>query len=297
MGSDERFTVRYWGVRGSIPAPGAATVRYGGNTSCVEVRCGQRLLIIDAGTGLRPLGEALVTAGGPVRATLFFTHVHWDHIQGFPFFHPLYHPGTHLELVAPTLTGTDLRKVLGQQMSYPTFPVELGQVGASLTFTAIEPGSSVDLGDGIVVDTRPLNHPGGSLGLRVSYAGKSFVHISDTEHYPDRFDENVLELCRGADLVDYDASFNEAEYAGNPPPSKVGWGHSTWEHGVLVAREAGIGTLSLFHHDYAHDDGHLDAVHALARREYPNTIMAVEGLEVDLLNGTFGHPGSPSSNP
>lgn len=285
--SMDRFTVRFWGVRGSIPAPGPGTARYGGNTSCVELRCGDRLLIIDSGTGIRALGATLPH---PVSADLFFSHVHWDHIQGFPFFHPIFRPGNRFALHGAPLSGTDLRQVLSNQMSYPVFPVTLEQLGATLTFHELRAGETYDLGDGIRLETRPLNHPGGSVGMRFTYAGKSIVHCSDTEHYADRFDDNVMELCAGADWLHYDASYCQDEYAGQKGPCRVGWGHSTWEEAVRVARAAGVGNLVLFHHDFSHDDALLDDIHAKARREFPATIMAVEGMEIDVLSGEVRVP-------
>lgn len=289
MSSTDRFTMRFWGVRGSIPTPGPRTARYGGNTSCVEVRCGDRLLIIDAGTGVRALGATLPH---PVSADLFFSHVHWDHIQGFPFFSPVFRAGNTFRLHGQALDGTDLRAVLGGQMSYPTFPVTLEQLGAKLSFHELRAGESRDLGDGIQLDTRPLNHPGGSVGMRFTYKGRSLVHCSDTEHPAEGFDDNVTELCAGADWLSYDASYCQDEYLGRQGPCRVGWGHSTWEEAVRVARHAAVKNLVLFHHDYTHDDEQLDDIHARARSRFPDTHMAVEGMTIDLLSGTIVSPGA-----
>lgn len=287
MTSTDRFTMRFWGVRGSIPSPGAKTMRYGGNTSCIEIRCGDRLLIIDSGTGIRALAATLPH---PVSADLFFSHVHWDHIQGFPFFSAAFRAGNSFRLHGQALDGTDLRAVLSAQMSYPTFPVSLAQLGASLTFHELRAGDSLDLGDGIILDTRPLNHPGGSVGMRFNYKGRSLVHCSDTEHYADRFDDNVMELCAGADWLSYDASYCQEEYVGQSGPCRIGWGHSTWEEAVRVARHAGVKNLVLFHHDYTHDDDQLDHIHAQARREFADTIMAMEGMSIDVMTGAVTPP-------
>jgi phosphoribosyl 1,2-cyclic phosphodiesterase len=211
--------------------------------------------------------------------------MHWDHIQGVPFFPPIYRPGFRFDVHAPQMEGVTARDVLSTQMSYPMFPVEFGSLPSEWRFHELLPDADIDLGDGVRIETRALNHPGGSLGVRVHYRGRSVVHCSDTEHFADRFDDNVLALCRGADFVNYDASYCHDEYMGVTGPSRVGWGHSTWQEAVRVAKEAEVGTLVLFHHDHTHSDDLLDEIHVLARREFPSTIMAIEGHEVDVLTG------------
>ena len=267
------FTVRFWGVRGSIPCPGPETVRYGGNTSCIEMRCGDRLLIFDAGTGLRPLGAHL-DALGAVKADLFFTHTHFDHICGLPFFSSAYAKTNHLQFWAGhLLPDHTLRYVLSEMMMAPLFPIPISVLGADITFHDFRAGETLDPGDGIVIRTVPLNHPNGATGYRVEYAGKSVCYVTDTEHVPGTPDRNVLGLIAGADLVIYDSTYTDDEY-----PNHVGWGHSTWQEGVRLADAANVKRLVIFHHDPGHDDATMDAIAAAANKARPGTLVAHEGM-------------------
>lgn len=267
------FTVRFWGVRGSIPCPGPETVRYGGNTSCIEMRCGGRLLIFDAGTGLRPLGAHL-DALGAVKADLFFTHTHFDHICGLPFFSSAYAKTNHLQFWAGhLLPDHTLRYVLSEMMMAPLFPIPISVLGADITFHDFRAGETLDPGDGIVIRTVPLNHPNGATGYRVEYAGKSVCYVTDTEHVPGTPDRNVLGLIAGADLVIYDSTYTDDEY-----PNHVGWGHSTWQEGVRLADAANVKRLVIFHHDPGHDDATMDAIAAAANKARPGTLVAHEGM-------------------
>jgi phosphoribosyl 1,2-cyclic phosphodiesterase len=277
------LTVRFWGVRGSVPSPGPRTAAVGGNTSCVEVRCRDQTIIFDAGTGLRALGERMVAAGQPVAATIFFSHVHWDHIQGFPFFGPLFRPGTELALFGRPEQGT-LESALRRQMTAPGFPVQLDAVPAALTYGAFEPGQPFEVGSAIVSAAR-LNHPGGVIAYRIEVDGRAVVFATDTEHHEGGIDRDLVELAGGADLLIYDAQYTPEEYAGVIGGSRVGWGHSTWVEGVRVARAAGVGSLVLFHHDPAHDDAAVAAIESAARAVMPGTVAAREGLEIHLTAG------------
>ncbi|MFN3198023.1 MAG: MBL fold metallo-hydrolase [Bradymonadia bacterium] len=253
----------FWGVRGSIATPGASTVRYGGNTPCLEIRAGGQLLIFDAGTGIRGLGAKLMREGGLVEAHLFFTHLHWDHIQGFPFFTPAFVPGNQLTIYGQHDDGErSVKAVLERQMVNPNFPVPLSVMRSEKTFEGLQPGDVVQLGE-VTVRTAGLNHPGGCLGLRVDHKDRSLVFCTDTEHDPDASgpDEAVVGLARDADILIYDATFTEEEYLAD----RRGWGHSTYEEAVRVARAAGVRRLYFFHHDPAHDDAFLDARLAEAR--------------------------------
>jgi phosphoribosyl 1,2-cyclic phosphodiesterase len=275
---------RFWGVRGSIASPGPATVRYGGNTPCIEVRCGQRLIILDGGTGLRCLGQSLMAAGGPVEADFFLSHLHWDHIQGIPFFTPAFVPGNRFRIYGERKGDRGLQAVLEGQMTDPNFPVPLSIMRSELSFHEIEPWIGVELGDGITVRTAPMNHPNGCLGLRVEYGGRALVYTTDTEHDPAGGppDPNVVSLAQDADALIYDAMYTEAQYRGG----RVGWGHSTFSEALRVARAANVGTLYFFHHDPVHDDAFLDEQLAWAEaetRDEPLEVrMATEGplLEV-----------------
>jgi phosphoribosyl 1,2-cyclic phosphodiesterase len=277
------LTIRFWGVRGSVPSPGPATAGVGGNTSCVEVRSGDHVVILDAGTGLRRLGDALLAerAGRPIEASILFSHVHWDHIQGFPFFAPVFRPDTTLHLYGRPDEGS-LAEVLAAQMTRPTFPVPLDALPSALTFGTWSDDAAFDVGP-FRVRTARLHHPGACYAYRLEAHGRSVVYATDTEHYDDgRIDEALVELSRGADVLIYDAMYTPEEYEGETGVSRRGWGHSTWVEGVRVARAAGVGQLVLFHHDPTHDDETVAAIEEAAARELPSTIAAREGLEITL---------------
>ncbi len=277
-----QFLVRFWGVRGSIACPGSHTVRYGGNTSCVEMRVGGQRLIFDGGTGLRELGVSLL-GDMPLEANMFFTHSHWDHIQGFPFFVPAFVKGNRFNIygaVAPN--GSTIEQRLNDQMLHPNFPVPLQVMGADLKFCDIDIGETVRIGE-ISIENALLNHPGEAVGYRVTYQGKTAAYITDTEHRPGGLDHNVVQLAHQADVMIYDSTYTDAEYY-DPKASKVGWGHSTWQEAVKVAKAAEVKTLVIFHHDPSHDDDFMDQVAADAKAAFANSVVAKEGLILDLAN-------------
>jgi len=274
------LTVRFWGVRGSVPAPGPQTAAVGGNTSCVELRFGDQIIVLDAGTGLRGLGERLVASGRPVKLSVLFSHVHWDHIQGFPFFPALFRSSSELALYGRPDEGS-LESALGRQMTWPSFPVELAAVPAALRYGSVELERPFAVGSAIVRAAR-LNHPNGVVAYRVEHEGRAVVYATDTEHYADRIDRGLVALAQGADLLIYDAQYTPEEYAGVIGGSRVGWGHSTWVEGVRVARAAGVGQLVLFHHDPSHDDAAVGAIERAAQTVLPGTVAAREGLEIHL---------------
>lgn len=275
------FTIHFWGVRGSIASPGPETVRYGGNTPCVEMRVGGERLIFDGGTGLRVLGQSLLSQM-PVEANMFFTHSHWDHIQGFPFFVPAFIKGNRFNIygvVSPN--GATIEERLRDQMLHPNFPVPLQVMGADLNFCDIQVGEKVQIGEAIIQNAL-LNHPGEAVGYRINWRGCSAAYVTDTEHYPDKLDENVLWLARNADVLIIDSAYTDEEYH-SARSSKVGWGHSTWEEAVKVAKAANVKKLVIFHHDPLHNDDFLDRVGADAAQKFPDTIMAREGLSIQLV--------------
>jgi len=276
----DQFTVRFWGVRGSIACPGGHTVRYGGNTSCIEMLIDGHRLIFDGGTGLRVLGQELLQHT-PIEASMFFTHSHWDHIQGFPFFTPAFVPGNKFNIygtVAPN--GSTVEQRLNDQMLHPNFPVPLQIMGADLRFHDIEIGESIQVDD-IRVDNRLLNHPGEAVGYRVSWNGFAAAYVTDTEHFPDRLDDNVLWLAQDADVLIYDATYTDSEYYAEPV-GKVGWGHSTWQEAVKLAQAANVKQLVIFHHDPLHSDEFMDNVKQDVSEHFPNSVVAWEGLELTL---------------
>ncbi|MFB2839639.1 MBL fold metallo-hydrolase [Floridanema evergladense] len=277
-----QFLINFWGVRGSIPCPGPHTVRYGGNTPCIQMQVGGKHLIFDGGTGLRVLGQTLLSQM-PLEAYLFFTHSHWDHIQGFPFFTPAFIKGNRFNIygaIAPN--GATIEQRLHDQMLHPNFPVPLQIMGAQLEFFDFKPGDIIKLEEhDITLETGLLNHPGEAVGYRVNWRGCAVAYVTDTEHYPDRLDENVLYLAHNANVLIYDATYTDEEYS-SPRTSKVGWGHSTWQEAVKIAQAANVGKLVIFHHDPLHDDNFLDLVGEQAAKVFPNTIMAREGMSIEL---------------
>lgn len=273
MGDQQDFSVRFWGVRGSIACPGEQYQRYGGNTSCLEVRCGQEMLIFDAGTGLRQLGDRLA-AEGTVVGNLLLTHTHFDHINGLPFFTPLFDKKNRLRLWAghllPELT---LHEALGKFMAAPLFPVPLKIFAANVSFHDFTAGETIEPQPGIKIRTAPLNHPNKATGYRVDYDGRSICYITDTEHVIGQPDENILNLIHQADMMIYDSTYTDEEYARHQS-----WGHSTWQEGARLCDLAGVKQLVIFHHDPDHDDAFMDRVAEQAERQRPGTVVAREGM-------------------
>lgn len=268
------FSVRFWGVRGSIACSGPDTARYGGNTSSLEVRCGGRLLLFDAGSGIRYLGNRLA-AEAPLDADLYFTHTHFDHVCGLPFFKPLFQPQNRFRVWAGHLGGRmTLKNVLCEFMMSPLFPVPPEVFRADVRYEDFAAGDRLRAGDA-VLRTAPLNHPDGATGYRVEYGGRAISYITDTEHVPGVQDRNVLELIEGADLVVYDCTYTDEEYARG---AIVGWGHSTWQEAVRLCRAARAKKLVVFHHDPERSDDALDAIGAEVAQQMPGAVVAKEGM-------------------
>jgi phosphoribosyl 1,2-cyclic phosphodiesterase len=282
-----RMQITFWGVRGSIPTPGPHTVQIGGNTSCVEVRAGKAILIFDGGTGLRLLGKKLLPLA-PITAHMFFSHVHWDHIQGFPFFEPAFIAGNAFYLYGGNNVSRTLEETLEGQMDHPNFPVHLSAMGAKMTFRDLKEGETVtiDDGEGKTVRVTPAagHHPQGVYAFRVDHDGKVFVYATDTEHYEGRLDEKLVRLARNANAFVYDSQYTPEEYAGTAGTgaTKKGWGHSTFEEGVKLAEAAGVERLVLFHHDPIQSDAAVREKERRAKEIFPNVIAAHEGLVIDL---------------
>lgn len=273
----QQLTVRFWGVRGTLPTPGADTVRYGGNTSCVEVDLGQRRVIFDAGSGIRKLGDRLGQTGR-IEADILFSHCHMDHICGVPFFAPFYDARHHFRLWAGNLLPkTRLQATIRSIMSPPLFPIEIGAFKADVQFRDFHAGETLDLGGGITARTGMLNHPGGAVGYRLECGDKSIAYITDTEHRPNELDPTVLSLVQDADLMIYDSTYTDEEY-----PSYAGWGHSTWQQAVRLAKSGRAKKLAVFHHDPDHDDAFMQKVEAEAARAFPGAFVAHEGLTLQI---------------
>ncbi|MFZ5858073.1 MAG: MBL fold metallo-hydrolase [Chloroflexota bacterium] len=292
---NDKFTIRFWGVRGSYPSPGNATVRYGGNTPCVEVTAGGRTIILDAGTGIIPLGRDLVRrAGGkPLETLLLVSHLHHDHTQGFPFFTPAYIPSTRLHVYGLGADAESLERVLESNQSAQRFPVSLREMGAAKEIRSVReteeivweengvrvqsPAASVGRDALRVRIHRSYAHPGGVYVYRVEWRGRSLVYATDTEGYVGG-DRRLVAFARGADVLIHDAQYSEAHYRA----SAQGFGHSTVEMACEVAAAAGVGRLVLFHHDPSYDDAKLDALQAHARSLFVNAQTAYEELTLEL---------------
>ncbi|MBX9821932.1 MAG: MBL fold metallo-hydrolase [Afipia birgiae] len=272
------MSVRFWGVRGSIPCPGPNTVRYGGNTSCVEVKCGDHRLVFDAGSGLRMLGLALADEPGPVDIDLFLSHCHIDHLIGLPFFVSAFVTGNRLRLWAGNLKAAGgVQETVRKLVSYPLFPIEIEAAQGKIEFNDFTPGDVLTPRPNINVMTTALNHPGGATGYRVEFGGRAMAYITDTELGADAIDPALLELARDASIVIIDTTYTDEEL-----PEHVGWGHSSWQQAVRLANEAGVGKLYLFHHDPEHDDDEMDRIAAAAAKARSGTVVAKEGLSIEI---------------
>jgi phosphoribosyl 1,2-cyclic phosphodiesterase len=270
--------IKFWGVRGSTPAPQPENMRYGGNTSCVEVRLGDSLYIFDCGTGFRVLGQALRREfnGRPLSAHIFVSHFHWDHIQGLPFFAPLYDNRQNRFLFHCSSRTRSLKQVFEEQMAAPYFPVGLSEMQARQDFYDIEE-CRIQLGD-VSLQTMWLNHPQGCMGFRLESKDGVMVYATDNEPGDPFFDKNLRKLAAGADVLIYDAQYLPEEYEAR----RRGWGHSHWREAVNVVMESGAKELVLFHHDPDHDDACIDKVVKEARNYYARVRAAAEGMEIEV---------------
>ena len=268
--------IRFWGVRGSIPVAGRDTLRTGGNTTCLSVHAAGRVLLLDGGTGLRAFGQHWGVR--PLDATLLFTHVHWDHIRGVPFFGPAFHPDSRIRLGGAS--EAEVREALSGQMTAPCFPITLDAFAAELSWREVRSGRAFEDGPFRITPLR-LKHPGGVLAYRIEAEGRALVFATDVEH-AGQVDPALVELARGADLLVHDAQYTTAEYLGQGGPSRVGWGHSTIDEAVEVAARAEVARLALFHHDPSRTDDGVAVLEAYARAQHPGAFAAREGPSLAL---------------
>ncbi len=275
--ANDQFFVRLWGVRGSLPTPGPDTRIFGGNTPCVEIRCGERILIFDAGSGIRPLGNLLLEEDAK-KLDLFFTHTHYDHIGGLPFFAPFYSPETSIDIWSGHMedNAATTRQMVKSFMSPPFFPVPPEIFKAKVGYHDFTPGNQFDLPGEIVIKTIALNHPGGSMGYRVEFGGKSICYVTDTEHVPGEPDQAIIGLIEGSDIVIYDATYCDSVFE-----QFIGFGHSTWQEGTRLCKAAGAGKYCIFHHRPSHDDEMMAKIELQARELYENSVVAREGMQLE----------------
>src|ERR1700738_1779838 len=273
----------FWGVRGSTPTVDSATWRYGGNTPCLEfVAPDGNQFILDCGTGLRMLGNrwSPPNTGGTPGTHIFVTHYHWDHIQGLPFFAPLYVENNefHLYSFRSKFLGRDsLKQVFANQMALPYFPVDISAMNAKRNFTEVDGGESLTIGENKIT-ARWLNHPQGCLGFRIETPAGTLVYATDNEPGDAKLEKSLRELAEGADIFINDAQFTPEQLA----TTKKGWGHSSWKEGVQVAREAGATRLGLLHHDPEATDRAVDTILRQAREEFDSVFAASEGMVITL---------------
>jgi ribonuclease BN (tRNA processing enzyme) len=298
------LSVRFWGVRGSIPCPGRNTVEFGGNTSCLEIRAGERLVIVDLGTGVKPLGDCLMAndfKNGPLDIDVFISHTHWDHIMGFPMFTPIFVPGTKLKIRGPVSYNDDtLASIIGDQLSYRYWPVRLNELAAQIEYEELKE-TTLDIGGGLKVSTKYLNHPLLCLGYRFEYQVKSIVTAFDHEPFRNLFptdpedpsynedaaqegesaareeNERMLRFINGADVLVHDTQYTSEQFKRHQ-----GWGHSSYSFAIDTARQAGVKKLVFFHHDPNHTDEQLKSFEEKYKTEGSplDIIMAREGLTV-----------------
>lgn len=265
------LSVRFWGTRGSLPRPGPDFLRYGGNTTCVEVRLGNRLFLIDAGSGIEAAGRALL-ASRPLDFDILLSHLHHDHIVGLPFFPAALDKDCTIRTHCGNLAGASAQAAFDTMFAPPLFPVTLDVLPARFEHKGFRAGETLVFPGGITIRTCPLLHPGGCTAYRFDHGGHSLCYVADLEHQPGVIDPALIELCRGVDLVIYDSMFTDGEYQ-----ACRGWGHSTWGAGVSLCQAAGAKALAATHHHIRHTDTILDEVDRELRAIFPGSFLAREG--------------------
>jgi phosphoribosyl 1,2-cyclic phosphodiesterase len=275
--SEQALTVRFWGTRGSVSAPGPAARQFGGDTACVEVSNGPHAIIFDAGSGLRRLGLTFRERGLET-ADIFFSHCHYDHIIGLPFFSPLFDSTIQVTLWSGHLHGhMTTRQMVEEFMRAPFFPVRPAVFSPNTRYRDFVPGDTLRPPGAAVIHTGALNHADGAVGYRLESHGRVIAYITDHEHGNATADATVERLIHGADLLVIDATYTDAEY-----PSHRGWGHSTWQHATALCRQQQVKRLVLFHHRPRRTDSELVAIEQEARQAFPDTIVACDDLEITL---------------
>ncbi len=275
--TSDRFQIKLWGVRGSLPVSGPDFRKFGGNTMCIEMRCGDHVLLFDAGSGLMPAGTAL-KAEGKTDLTLFFTHCHYDHIAGLPFFLPMYCAKSTLRIWTGHLAGTmSTMDMINQYMRSPFFPIGPEICASCLTTGEFLPGDVLSPHAGITIRTAMLNHTGNSVGYRIEWAGRAVALITDTEHEPGTLDPAVLGLIENADLFLYDSTFTDEDFDGFR-----GFGHSTWQQGVRLAQASGAKKVGFIHHAKRRTDAELTNIERQAKRQFAGAFCGRDLQVIDV---------------
>jgi phosphoribosyl 1,2-cyclic phosphodiesterase len=273
VNSVPEFSVAFWGVRGTLASPGPAFRRTGGNTICAGLTCGDRLVVFDAGTGIRELGSRLLAQDKIRHIDLMLTHVHYDHVEGVPFFGPFFSPDFKIDVWLGRIDGAETTEAAVKGlMRRPYFPVGPDVFRADVHYRRIQPFAQIDLGDGIAVRTAPLNHPGGATAYRVDFHGKSFAFVTDVEHEPGKSDPAIVELIRNVSMFAYDSSFTDEELS-----EYRGYGHSTWEEGLRLRAKANAHSYLAIHHMPFRTDKEIDQIEAKIRKQSPKSGVAREG--------------------
>ncbi|MDW9791398.1 MBL fold metallo-hydrolase [Sinorhizobium meliloti] len=274
---DDTFRVKFWGVRGSLPVSGEQFLHYGGNTPCIEIRCGKEVLIFDAGSGLREAGLSLMSEGVS-EFDVFFTHTHYDHIIGLPYFKPIYRCSSAVRFWSGHLHGTmSTAEMINEFMRPPWFPVGTGICQASLDTVDFRPGETLSPRKDVSIRTMSLVHPGGCVGYRIEWGGRAVALVYDTEHEPGTLDPVLLDFIAGADLMIYDCTYLESEM-----PTFRGYGHSTGMHGSQLAKAAGVTRLAMFHHDPSRTDAALAAMEQEVQAFFSGAFAACDRQVIDL---------------
>jgi len=272
------FTVTFWGTRGTLAAPGPQFQRAGGNTNCIEVRCGDRIIIFDGGTGIRELGSKIASACTKQTIDLFLTHAHYDHVEGIPFFAPLFSEDNDICIWCGKLDGSSsTRETVEQLMRRPYFPVGPAVFVANVEYLEVEERQSIELSKDIKITTIPLNHPGGATAYRIDFDGRSFACVTDTENIPGEINQDIIQLINGVDLFIYDSSLTDEEL-----PEFAGYGHSTYEEGIRLCKKAKAGAYLAFHHMPFRTDDELDAIEREIKKELPESGVAREGDTISI---------------
>lgn len=265
----------FWGTRGSLPMNTPQHRQFGGNTSCVSVTVDDTCILFDAGSGLIHAGAEFM-AGETREIDICFSHFHSDHICGMPFFKPFFDPSFKIRLHSFGVNEATLHDAVDSYLSRPIFPITLADFQADVQFVHHDEGETVQLGP-IDVTSMPIPHPGGAHALKASAGEKSFVYATDTEHTPGRPNQALIEFMRHADMAIYDCTFEDSEFE-----ARRGWGHSTWQEGIRIAKAAEVRKFGIFHHEPERNDDMLLEIEAKAQAELPHSLVTRDFMRIDI---------------